>query len=354
MGLASPSCRFPRALGISAILILAMAAVCNGAPTDYLVMHRYLDSSCQQPIGFDQLYYWGECWIDTADPSGPALAAARTVWWRDHDGASVTQCHNRPKNLSGLHSCQGSWDFTTGPTCEKIPLDTCVPNWMPDDTWGGLSPARATHIKWRIVRLDPIVATHYTVTSYNGPNGDTCDARNYRKYDSAGKLEGQQIWNQTPKLAAPRLFFNYTNNKCVDQPCFAPNGTAYPACNWRKASFSGSLIRYCTAPPYQTYQGCEAAPEFCEPQPLAATLNDPTGCQSYSTQSHVGGLTGYRFWGVVSSNPFDTRDVGVTPSPSTPTVSPGTTQTPPPSTSASASLYLSSASLAFFWLASLQ
>ena len=308
------------------LLFLAATPLVDGAQ-HYLVMHRYLDANCQQDVGFDQLYYWGECWLGVMSPNAGVIAQARVYWWRDYDATGVAQCWSMP--ASSAHTCQSPWDFATQPVCQRVPLNTCVPHWMSDDTWG-IAPARATHIKWSILVLEnPVVATHYAMVSYDGPNGDLCDAQNTRQPLSNGKLPGQRMFSGEPRLSAPRLLFNYTAGACVDVPCHGTDGTAYPACNWRRATFSGPRVDYCTAAPYETYEGCASAPPSCTTTQRGNLMWTECQNQGLTEQAHVGGFRGFRFGGVLTQNPFDTRAIPVPVQPAPTTLAPTTAQPTP-------------------------
>ena len=336
-----------------ALLLMTIASLSSGAQ-HYLVMHRYLDAACQQDVGFDQLYYWGECWMGTMSTNAGTIAQSPVFWWRDFDATGVAQCQSR--STSGtIHTCQNPWDFATEPVCQRVPLDTCVPHWMSDDTWG-IAPARATHIKWRILTLDnPIVATHYAMISYDGPNGDLCDAQNTRQPLSNGYLDGQRLSSSNPKLSAPRLLFNYTGGACVDEPCHGPDGTAYPACNWRKATFGGVRVDYCSAAPYQTFEGCASAPATCSPIQRGNLMWLECQNQNLDEQAHVGGFRGFRFGGVLTQNPFDTRPIPVTvqstPTTFQPTPAPGEpTMAPTPGPTVNGTLPSSASQQLVSWM----
>lgn len=126
------------------LLFALFLASCLGAD-NYAIRHPYKDAACTVSLGFDELYYWGECW--------DADSLHVSIKWKGANDVGVTQCGYND------HGCFGD------ETCSVIPYGACVPSHTTPNTPG--------YAKW--TKVDD-VSNSYTRISYGlGDIIPTCE-----------------------------------------------------------------------------------------------------------------------------------------------------------------------------------
>ena len=137
------------------MLLLTFALIQTTIAADvYAVRHRYVDAACTDAVGYDELYYWGECLPTRVLNKG-------TVKYKGADDNGIVQCLYDAPADGNTEGCTG------GETCVVIPFNTCVPH---DPTSTAID-----YYMWR--KLDS-VSNGYTRMAYNGGfDRDTGESR---------------------------------------------------------------------------------------------------------------------------------------------------------------------------------
>jgi hypothetical protein len=337
------------------LLSLIFTLLCgHAAGIKYLVLHRYMDGACTQPIGFDQLYYWSsrECWADLNRWEAEGSLKHNSIFWTGYDADGVEQCQDiAVGNVQRVYCRAGAPAIYQ---CKKVPLDTCVPNWLRLDTHKGPldeTGAPVNWIKWRVVDIDP--ADWYTMMAYPNLGTGGCDrATRFRVVNSDGSISGDEMgfgystvtWKP---FSPPRLLFRLAlppNTTCVDEPCSdvtcsGTGGCSVPAnvnvtvrqhCNWRlaRSTFPGRT-NFCPDRGYTSFEGCD------QRDPFGCPITQPVGTRTLSDCEFYGHLGSQSNQGALYiqprlTNPFDSRFPLVAPTGSPPPGAPTTPPTPLP------------------------